>query len=105
MVRAFVAATRLAVVGPYVHEHVPDASSIGVLQHDGAVTAQRKHAIGIVERRQPARELETGIDEDANSFLEVRLGRTANNDQGHRVSLRRRANRSGTPSAMMSSTG
>src|SRR5260370_41028688 len=74
VMRAVVAAAGLAVIRADVDEDVLDAARIRVLEDDGAVPAQREDSIGVVERREPARELEARVDEDADRFLEVWLG-------------------------------
>src|SRR5712692_1513446 len=104
VMRAVVAAAGLAVVRADVDEDVFDAALVGVFEHDGAVSAERQHPVGVVERREPARELESRVDENADRLVELWLAGAAHDHQRHRVSLSLLARRSGTPSATMSST-
>ena len=99
VMRALVAAARLAIVGPDVHQHVANATCVGVLQHHGAIASQRQHAVRIVKWRQPARGLKTGVDEHANRFLEVGLSGPAHDDQSHGRNLRREIRCPGGPGA------
>src|SRR5260370_23741168 len=98
------AAAGLAAVRPDVDEDVLDAALVGVLEHDGAVSAERQHPVGVVERREPARELESRVDENADRLVELRLARSSDDHQRQSVSLSLLASRSGTPSATISST-
>src|SRR5260370_34525787 len=98
------AAAGLAAVRPDVDEDVLDAALVGVLEHDGAVSAERQHPVGVVEWSEPARELESRVDENADRLVELRLAGAAHDHQRHRDSLSLLARRTGTPSATISST-
>jgi len=66
-----------------VDQDVSDAARIGVLEDDRAVSTEREHPVGVVKRREPAGELESRIDEDADCFLELGLGGAAHDHQSH----------------------
>src|SRR4029077_8600248 len=104
MVGTIMAAPGLAVVAPHVNEHIADALRVGISEHDCCIPAQRKDAVRVLPRREPPRELEAGVDKNTNRLLEVRLFCPTDDDERHRVSFNRFARRSGTPTAMMSST-
>src|SRR3989475_4351578 len=104
VMRAVVAAACLAIVGADMDKRVADAARIGVLEHDGAVSTESEHAVRVIKRRQPARELVAGVDEHSDGIVQLPLGRAANDDESHRVSFNRLARRSGTPRATISST-
>src|ERR1700693_2648041 len=99
MMRSLVAAAGFAVARTNVDQHVADSASVGVLEHDGAVTSQRQHPIRIVIWREPAGKLKAGVEKYADSLLELRFRRTANNHQRHGRKPRREIRCPGGPDA------